>query len=169
MGKHFITGRKGSGKTSVIKALQERGFTAYNTDDLPEATKLQNKETGEVVPWPESGVDWSKYVWNWQKPEIEKLLASDETVFMGAVVSNQSDFYHMFDKVFVITVDTDTLRQRLEQHEHASHHAPGEIERILSDHDAKQQRMIKEGMEVVSGARPTEEIVKDILNRVGLQ
>jgi len=169
MGKYFITGRKGSGKTTVIKALQERGFTAYNTDDLPDSTKLQNKETDEVVPWPEGVVDWTKYSWNWQKPEIEKLLASDKTVFIGAVTSNQSDFYAMFDKVFLITVDSDTLRQRLEKHEHASHHQPGEIERIVSDHEGRQQRMIKEGVEPVSGTRPTDEIVEDILDRAGLQ
>ncbi len=54
MGKYFITGREGSGKITVIKVLQGRGFTAYNTDDLPETTKLQNKETGKVIPWSET-------------------------------------------------------------------------------------------------------------------
>lgn len=168
MGKYFITGRKGSGKTTVIKLLQERGFTAYNTDDLPEATKLQNKETGEVIPWPEEKVDWATYVWNWQRPEIEKLLASDENVFLGAIVSNQSEYYPLFDKVFVVTVDSETLRQRLESHEHASHHLPGEIERMLADHESKQEKFIKAGAEPISGGRPPEEIVDDILKRVGL-
>ncbi|MEI6864378.1 MAG: AAA family ATPase [Candidatus Adlerbacteria bacterium] len=168
MGKYFITGRQGSGKTTVIKLLQERGFTAYNTDDLPEATKLQDKETGEVIVWPEGKVDWAKYAWNWQRPEIERLLASDETVFLGAIVSNQADFYPLFDKVFVITVDSDTLRQRLEAHEHESHHLPGEIERMLVDHESKQEKFIKAGAEPISGGRPPEEIVDDILKRVGL-
>lgn len=169
MGKYFITGRKGSGKTTVIKLLQERGFAAYNTDDLPEATKLQNKETGEVVPWPKEGkVDRTTYAWQWQRPEIERLLASDETVFLGAIVSNQAEFYPLFDKIFVITVDSDTLRQRLQTHEHASHHLPGELERMLADHESKQEKFIKAGAEPVDGARSPEEIVEDILERVGL-
>lgn len=169
MGKYFITGRKGSGKTTVIKLLQERGFTAYNTDDLPEATKLQDKETGEVIDWPAGGVvDWTKYSWNWQRPEIERLLASDETVFFGAIVSNQTEFYLLFDKVFVITVDSNTLRQRLETHEHESHHQPGELERMLADHESKQEKFIKAGAEPIPGGRPPEEIVDDILKRVGL-
>lgn len=169
MGKYLITGRKGSGKTSVIKALQQRGFTAYNTDDLPQATKLQDKNTGEIINWPEGKVDWTKYAWNWQKPEIEKLLASDETVFLGAIAGNQKDFYHLFDKIFVLTVDPNTLRQRLEMHEHSTHHLPGEIERMVQDHESKQARMITEGVEEVPCARAIEEVTDDILQRTGLK
>lgn len=169
MSKYLITGRQGSGKTTVIKYLQKLGYTAYNTDDLPNTTKLQNKETGEVVEWPKGKVDWSKYAWNWQKQEIEKLLNSDEVVFIGAVVSNQQDFYTMFDKVFVITVSGDTLRNRLETHEHASHHLPGVINRITNDHDKKQTLFISEGAEPISGERSTEEITNNILEIVGLK
>ena len=166
MGKYLITGRQGSGKTTVIKQLQKLGYTAYNADDLPDVTKLQNKETNETIDWPEGKVDWSRYAWNWRKPEIEKLLASDEIVFIGAVVSNQVDFYPMFDKVFVITVSVDTLKTRLESHEHSSHHLL--IDRITKDHVKKQASFINEGGEPISGERPPEEIANNILNLVGL-
>jgi broad-specificity NMP kinase len=168
MSKYLITGRQGSGKTTVIKQLQKLGYTAYNTDDLPNLTKLQDRETGETIEWPDGKVDWSRYAWNWQKPEIEKLLASDEIVFIGAVVSNQVDFYPMFDKVFVITVSVNTLKTRLENHEHSSHHLPGEIDRITNDHEKKQASLINEGAEPISGERPPEEIANNILNLVGL-
>lgn len=169
MGKYFITGRQGSGKTSVIKHLQKLGYTAYNTDDLPDVTKLQDKETKETIEWPKGEVDWSRYVWNWQKPEIEKLLASSDSVFIGAVVSNQQEFYPMFDKVFVITVSANTLKARLENHEHSSHHLPGEIDRITNDHERKQALFIKEGAEPISGEPSTEEIANTILGCVGLR
>ena len=169
MNKYLITGRQGSGKTSIIKYLQKLGYTAYNTDDLPAVTKLQDRETGEIIEWPDSKVDWSKYAWNWQKAEIEKLLKSDDVVFIGAVVSNQVDYYPMFDKVFVVTVSSDTLRTRLESHEHASHHLPGEIDRITNDHENKQNLFINEGAEPVSGERSTEAIANDILRLVGLK
>lgn len=169
MSKYLITGRQGSGKTTLIKHLQKLGYTAYNTDDLPDVTKLQDRETTEIIEWPEGKVDWSKYAWNWQKPKIEKLLTSDEVVFIGAVVSNQLDFYSMFDKVFVITVSSDTLRARLETHEHASHHLPGVIDRITNDHEKKQALFISEGAEPISGEQSTEEIANNILNIVGLK
>lgn len=169
MGEYLITGRQGSGKTSVIREIQKRGFTAYNTDDLREVTKLQDKETGELIEWPEEGkVDWTRYAWNWQRPEIERLLASDETVFLGAIVSNQKDFLPLFDKVFILTVDADTLRKRLSNHEHESHHQQGEIERIVADHESKQARMLGENREAIDGTRPIDEIVDDILQRTGL-
>ena len=168
MSKYLITGRQGSGKTTVIKQLQKLGYTAYNTDDLPNLTKLQDRETGETIEWPDGKVDWSRYAWNWQKPEIEKLLASDEIVFIGAVVSNQADFYPMFDKVFVITVSVNTLKTRLENHEHSSHHLPGEIDRITNDYEKKQASLINEGAETISGERPPKEIANNILNLVGL-
>ena len=168
MGKYLITGRQGSGKTTVIKHLQQLGYPAYNTDDLPNVTKLQDRNTGEIIAWPESMVNWSKYAWNWQKSELEKLLTSEEIVFIGAVVSNQVDFYPMFDRIFVITVSSDTLRARLQTHEHASHHLPGVIDRILNDHERKQEELIGKGAEPISGEQPTDEIVNKILKIVGL-
>jgi dephospho-CoA kinase len=166
MSKYLITGRQGSGKTTVIKQLQKLGYTAYNTDDLPNLTKLQDRETGETIEWPDGKVDWSRYAWNWQKPEIEKLLASDEIVFIGAVVSNQVDFYPMFDKVFVITVSVNTLKTRLENHEHSSHHLPGEIDRITNDHEKKQASFINEGAEPISGEGTPSETAISILSKI---
>ena len=166
MSKYLITGRQGSGKTTVIKQLQKLGYTAYNTDDLPNLTKLQDRETGETIEWPDGKVDWSRYAWNWQKPEIEKLLASDEIVFIGAVVSNQVDFYPMFDKVFVITVSINTLKTRLENHEHSSHHLPGEIDRITNDHEKKQASFINEGAEPISGEGTPSETAISILSKI---
>lgn len=167
MGKYLITGRQGSGKTTVIRALSDLGYTSYNTDDLPEVTKLQDKGSGEIIDWPKGVVDWNRYSWNWQRPGIDALLRSDETVFLGAVVSNQADFYTMFDRVFVITVTADTLRTRLQIHEHTSHHLPGVIDRILHEHEKRQNLFISEGAEPISGERPTLQTVNEILQIVG--
>ena len=62
----------------------------------------------------------------------------------------------------------NTLKTRLENHEHSSHHLPGEIDRITNDHEKKQASLINEGAEPISGERPPEEIANNILNLVGL-
>lgn len=169
MAKYFITGRQGSGKTTAIKCLRELGYTAYNTDDLPGVTRLQDKETGKIIDWPKGIVDWTQYAWNWQKSEINQLIQSDDIVFVGAIVSNQVDYYYMFDKVFVITVSSSTLISRLSTHEHDTHHMSGEIDRIAKDHETKQQLLLCQGAIPINGERSVEEVVNDILNQTGLK
>lgn len=75
----------------------------------------------------------------------------------------------MFDKVFVITVSSHTLKSRLETHEHSSHQLPGAIDRITNDHDKKQALFINQGAKQISGERPTEEIADNILELIGLK
>src|SRR6478609_3234696 len=104
MGKYLITGAAGSGKSTTIGALQDRGFSAYDTDDLPEVTRLQERATGRFVDWPKGPADFSKNAWNWQEKGLKKLLASDETVFVGASVANQQEFYPLFDTIFALIV-----------------------------------------------------------------
>lgn len=118
MSKYLITGRPGSGKTTVIQELKRLGYRAFNTDELDDVTKLQHRSTGEVVPWPKRPVDWTRFSWNWQEDTLKKLLAGDADVFIGAVVGNQKDFYGLFDKIFVLTVTLETLTQRFKTHEY---------------------------------------------------
>ena len=169
MGKYLITGRQGSGKTTVIKYLRKIGYTAYNTDELPDVTKLQDKQTGKIVEWPNGKVDWSKFVLELARElHLNNYSISNDTVFIGAVASNQLDFYDLFDRVFVLTVSANTLRQQFEKHEHHTHKLPGEVERLVIDHENKQKLFITEGAEPISGERVTEEIVSYIFNRIGL-
>ena len=168
--KILITGRQGTGKTTVIKELQARGFTAYNTDDMPEVTQLRNQKTGEQVDWPKGSPDWSKLEWTWDEAALKELLASDEHVFIGAVVHKQADYYPLFDHIFAMQVDADSLRERLKTHEHGYASRPEEFERILTDHQAKQEAFVKrEGAIPLNNMRPIAEVVDDLLQRVGLR
>lgn len=169
MGKYFITGSQGSGKTTAIGVLQERGYTAYNTDSLPGVTRLQLRETGEFVDWPEGKVDWSTYAWNWQEPEIDQLLESDETVFLGAIVTNQAEFYHKFDERFAITLSANSLKRRLQTHEHARHRLPGEPERLLGELAFKQESFVRTGAIAIPGDGSPDMIVDQILKHTGLE
>jgi broad-specificity NMP kinase len=168
MSKLLITGRQGCGKTTAIKLLERDGFTAFNTDDIADATRLENKVTGETIDWPEGKVDWSTYAWNWQRPVIEELLSRDKDVMLGGVVSNWKDFRSLFDKMFVLIVSTEALAQRLSAHEHESHHLPGEVERILANHDQKQQEFVVAGCIPIDANRPALEVVRNILLIAGI-
>lgn len=165
MTKILITGRPGCGKTTTIKYLAKQGFTTFNTDDVADATVLQNMTTGEVIPWPKEQVDWTTYAWNWQRPVIERLLATSDTVILAGTASNQVEFYPLFDYVFVMMVSPETLRHHLERHEHESHHLPGVIDRKVTSHAQKQEQLLSHGGIAVNGDQPTADIARDIVEQ----
>jgi len=164
MGKYFITGRPGSGKSTIIRELQRQGFTAYDTDALDGVTKLQDKVTGEIVDWPDGPVDWGHFAWNWQEEQIQRLLASADTVFLGAIVGNQHSFYPLFDKVFVVTIDEKTLSRQLEAHEHKR--TPEEKERLAANHMAKQKILIEVGGIPIVNSGPIDKVADKILRLI---
>jgi broad-specificity NMP kinase len=163
MSKYLITGRPGCGKSTTIHALAARGYIAYNTDNIPGITRLEDKATREEVTWPEGQVDWKRYAWNWQEKELKQLLKSDDTIFVGAVVGNQEEFYPLFNKVFVLMIDPETLRQRLLSHEHEDHHNPKYIKRMVSIHLEKQDHFIQQGCVPISAVQPVDRVVDEIL------
>lgn len=168
MGAYLITNTAGSGKSAVIKELEQRGFAAYDTDDLPDVTRLEDRATGRPVEWPEPPVNWDIYAWNWQAAGLKKLLASGEDVFIGGIVSNKDDFYHLFDQIFVLTINVETLRQRLltrTSNDFGKH--PGDLARILSHHPERQRKLLTIPKAVaVDAAQPLEKVADDIIGYV---
>ena len=160
MGKYLITGRPGSGKTTVIEALKRHGFQAFNTDDMPEVTKLEEQETGKPVPWPEGVVDWKKYIWNWQEDGLQKLLQTEGDVFIGGIVGNQKKFYPLFYKIFALTISTETLRKRLDSHAHSR--TAHEKEQAIAVHYNKQARFEKQGLVLIPADGSVDEIINNI-------
>ena len=112
--KVLITGSSTVGKSSVIRELQSRGITAVDADaHEPTLVRLELKETGSPAQWPTGYVDWSKYSWNLQQKALDEVLASNETVILGGIFGNQPDYYHLFDKIIVLTVDEERYLKRL--------------------------------------------------------
>jgi hypothetical protein len=138
MSAYLITAVPGSGKSTVIAELARRGYAAYDTDEIPGATEFEDLH-GNIISKPTNPIDWNIYGWNWQSAKIHELLESADTVFLGAHVGNQSDFYAEFDHIFVLTVDEDTLRQRIltrTTNDYGKH--PDDLQHMLNNRDAKQ-------------------------------
>jgi AAA domain len=164
--KYLITGVAGSGKSTVAQALSERGYRAYDTDDLPEVTRLEDRG-GRPVEWPEGPVDWSEYAWNWQEAGLRKLLAGPGSVFVAAVVSNQARFYPLFEAILVLVADPATLRNRLlsrTENDYGKH--PDELAGILSYH-AELERELRSAPRAaaIDATRPLQAVVDEIIAR----
>jgi len=95
----LITGMSGTGKSSALAKLRERGFEVVDTD-----------EPGWVIWSDEDG----GYVW--REDRIAELLSQDRgvTLYVSGTVSNQGRFYRDFDAVVLLSAPVNVLLKRLE-------------------------------------------------------
>jgi broad-specificity NMP kinase len=104
---YLIEGVSGTGKTSVCDELQRRGCHAIHGDR--ELAYQGDPETGE----PLAGLAHAHHIWDVAK--VNALVADQTqaaTFFCGGS-RNYGRFIHLFDAVFVLEIDLDTLNQRL--------------------------------------------------------
>jgi hypothetical protein len=103
----LVEGVSCTGKTTVCNELQRRGYHAVNGDT--ELAYQGDPETGV----PTDGHSHEHHIWRVEK--VEALIANrDEPVtFFCGGSRNFPAFLHLFEGVFVLVIDEDTLIQRL--------------------------------------------------------
>lgn len=104
---YLIEGVSCTGKTSVCKELQRRGYHAINGNR--EFAYQGDPETGTRT----DGVTHEHHIWH----KVKALVTNqDEAVtFFWGGSRNFSKFIDLFDGVFVLEVDLDTLNRRLDE------------------------------------------------------
>ncbi|WBB65382.1 AAA family ATPase [Micromonospora sp. WMMD812] len=161
MRNYLIEGVSGTGKTSVCKELQRRGYHAINGDR--ELAYQGDPETGE----PSDGLKHEHHIWH--VDDVRALVANHDepvTFFCGGS-RNFHKFIDLFDGVFVLDVDLHTLNGRLDgrpQDEWGGR--PAERELIARLHRTKED--IPRSGTVIDATAPLASVVDEILNRVML-
>ena len=104
---YLIEGVSGTGKTSVCHELRRRGFHSINGDR--ELAYQGDPQTGE----PLDGLAHEHHIWNVDK--VRALTADQSHVmsFFCGGSRNFPRFIHLFDGIFVLDVDLETLTRRL--------------------------------------------------------
>ena len=104
----LIEGVSGTGKTTVCRELQRRGFQAINGDR--ELAYQGDPETGE----PTDDVGHEHHLW--RVDQVTALIADrdQELTFFCGGSRNFDEFIDLFDDVFVLEVDLATLNRRLD-------------------------------------------------------
>lgn len=106
---YLIEGVSGTGKTSVCKELRRRGYQAINgdTDLAYQGDPVTGEPTDLRSHW--------HHIW---RVDAVRALAADRseavTFFCGGS-RNFRQFLDVFDGVFVLEIDLDTLHRRLDQ------------------------------------------------------
>jgi hypothetical protein len=157
---YLVEGVSGTGKTSVCRELGRRGYQAVNGDR--ELAYQGDPETGE----PTNGAGHQHHVWDVGR--VRALVADHHepvTFFCGGS-RNFSAFVDLFDEVFVLDIDLETLHQRLDQRPHDEWGStPSERELIVRLHRTRED--IPAGV-VVDATRPLTDVVDQILRQAGL-
>lgn len=155
---YLIEGVSGTGKTSVYKELQRCGYYAINGDN--ELAYQGDPETGNLT----DGLTHEHHIWHVDR--VRALVASQDeavTYFCGGS-RNLSKFIDLFDGVFVLEVDRDTLDRRL--HERSEDEWGGkqvERELIIRLHQTKED-IPKSGI-VVDATAPIARVVDEIVRQ----
>jgi broad-specificity NMP kinase len=165
MGKrnYLIEGVSGTGKTSVCHELCRRGYTAFNGDrDL---RRGKNKPNGDpLTEYPSAEMRHANNFW-----DVEKVrqLAADQTTeasFFCGGTRNLDEFIDVFDKVFILDVDVETLNYRLDTRENDDWgKSKEERELILRLHATKED--LPSGAIVIDATQPLVKVVDEIIRQ----
>ena len=116
----LITGMSGTGKSTALKLLGERGYRVVDTD---------SDAWSEWVTLPDGSLDWV-----WREDAIRKLLddRGPRSLFVAGCKSNQGAFYPMFDEIVLLSAPAEVLLERIA----AATTTPTEIDRGTEPHPA---------------------------------
>lgn len=160
MGKknYLIEGVSGTGKSAVCEMLTERGYQAINGDKelIVRAAPLPANASAQYIH--------EHHYWDEAKVRAVAANQSHELTFFCGGSRNFAAFLDVFDKVFVLQVDVDTLHKRLDgRGANTWGSSPDERALILKLHQSQED--VPEGIPIDSN-RPLNDVVNDILEHI---
>lgn len=162
--KNFlIEGGSGTGKTAVCHELRRRGYQAINGDR--ELAYQGDPETGSPVPGVTGTAVHHHHIWDVDKV---KSLVADRTealTFFCGGSRNAGRFIGLFDAVFVLEVDAETLARRLDERP-LDEWGGRKDERRLIEQLHQTRAEIPSGAIPIDATAPLPRVVDDILRRV---
>ena len=154
---YLIEGSSGTGKSAVWEELQKRGYKAINGDR--ELAYRGDPETGRRIEGPGFG----SHIWDVDKVREIVSNKDDDVAFFCGGSRNFHKFIDVFDKVFVLDVDIEMLKERLDRRtadDWDVNNPVNTTEFVLRLHATKED--LPEGI-TINTARPIHEVVDVIL------
>jgi broad-specificity NMP kinase len=166
---YLIEGVSGTGKTSVATELQRRGYHAVHGDR--ELAYKGDPRTGEPLDGslqaqtvPDVAFGHRHHLWDVDKV---KSLVADQSHPISFFCGGSRNFHHfidLFDGVFVLDVDLDTLTRRLAgRPDDEFGGKPAERDMVLRLHATKED--IPRYAMIIDATAPLGSVVDDILSK----
>jgi len=171
---YLIEGVSGTGKTSVCQELRRRGYAAINGDR--ELAYQGDPTTGEKIEDLSHGLPTSlapniiheHHIWDVEKVRALAANQDDDATFFCGGSRNFKQFIDVFDDVFILDVDTETLIERLDSRpDDEWGKRKNERELILRLHATKED-IPSRGI-VIDATQPLVRVVDEILSHIRAQ
>lgn len=165
-----ITGNAGAGKTTVCRGLRKRGYEAFDIDE-DGITAWYDRATGDRVEYPKDDEQRTK-AWNdahaykMNRSRIEQFAedARQKTIFLCGQSIHDEEVWDLFDQIFFLVVDKETLKHRLATREgNVFGKTSGELAAIMEVHRPFQEKHQQHGAVMINALQPIESIVNEIL------
>jgi dephospho-CoA kinase len=157
MSKVLLTGMAGTGKSSALAELRERGFRVVDTDD-PGWREYRK------YPQPIDELHRGEFIW--VEERMNALLDSDDgrSLFVAGGVRNQSKFYDRFDAVVLLTAPLDVMLDRVARRT-GNDYGKTELDRaeIVADVAEIEPLVRANCTHEIDANRPLAEIVADLV------
>ncbi len=116
--KILLTGVAGTGKSTIAKALTEKGISAIDLHDVPGLFYWQDKVTKERVEYkPVNDKAWFKTVDRvCDMDKLKELFAEHGDIVVAGTTGsgNQKEFLSFFDKIILLQADSESLVYRMQ-------------------------------------------------------
>jgi len=149
MRKVLVTGMSGTGKSTALAALEQRGFTVVDTDE------------GDWTVWSDAE---DGYVW--REDRIAELLGRREGgpgLFVSGTVSNQGRFYPEFDAVVLLSAPAEVLLRRIEGRSTNDYGKSPEERDLIVHHLAEVEPLLRATCtHEIDAAQPLERVVDQL-------
>lgn len=108
MKRVLLTGMSGTGKSTVVRELDARGFRAIDLDSAKWSEWVD--VDGDGPEGPDAGRDWI-----WQEDRVRRLLSTDDAgvLFVSGCASNQGKFHPQFDHIILLSAPDHLIVERL--------------------------------------------------------
>lgn len=143
----LVTGMSGTGKSSLVRELRDRGYQAFDADD-----------DGFTTPQPDG-------TWRWRSSLIRSLFDEhpDTLLFFAGCSDEQAEFDFDFKVLLIAPAEVvlDRLRTRSTN---SFGKLPLERDRVLADMEWVLPRLIDSADLIVETTRPLTEVADIVVN-----
>ena len=166
---YLIEGVSGAGKTAVAAELQRRGYQAIHGDR--ELAYRGDPATGLRVapPTDPPTAQWMSEHQVWAVEKVRAYVASrgEPLTFFCGGSRNFAKFVDLFDGVFVLEVDLETMNRRIEERvarDPSDFGGTPEERALIAELFATKADIPKRGIRI-DAAAPIKRVVDDILSK----